>query len=169
MLLCYIDINYTTSESYNKKIIANAYTNKAILYFNMELLDSSLIYFEKALKLRERLGQNKDIIEGYFNLASFYQATDDIDNALYYYGLSVDFAKECSFNSDEVDALQEMLAIFEERGNKKEVYRIQERIDYLNEFITNKKTMDDEILDYAESLIAESSNEKLKPKEILSL
>lgn len=151
--------------SSNKKMVANAYTNKAILYFNMELLDSSLIYFEKALKLRERLGQNKDIIESYFNLASFYQATDDIDNALYYYGLSVDFAKECSFNSDEVDALQEMLAIFEKRGNKKEVYRIQERIDYLNEFITNKKTMDDEILDYAESLIAESSNEKLKPEE----
>lgn len=152
-------------KSSNKKIVANAYTNKAILYFNMELLDSSLIYFEKALKLRERLGQNKDIIESYFNLASYYQATDDIDNALHYYNVSVDFAKECGFNSDEVDALQEMLTIFEERGNKKEMYRIQERIDYLNEFITNKKTMDDEILDYAESLLAESAEDNLKPVE----
>lgn len=149
-------------KSSNKKMVANAYTNKAILYFNMELLDSSLIYFEKALKLRERLGQNKDIIESYFNLASFYQATNDIDNALHYYSVSVDFSKECGFNGDEVDALQEMLLIFKERGNKKEVYRIQERIDYLNEFITNKNTMDDEILDYAESLLAESANDEVK-------
>jgi len=146
-------------KSTNKKIVGNAYTNKAILYFNLNLLDSSLIYFEKALKLRERLNKNKDIIESYFNLASFYQATGDVDNALYYYGLSIDFSKECGFNSDEVDALQEMLVIFKERGNKREVYRIQERIDYLKKFISEKKTMDDEILDYAESLIIETSEE----------
>lgn len=151
-------------KAYNKKIVANAYTNKAILLFNLNELDSSLIYFEKALRLREKLNQNRGVIESYFNIASFYQATGDVDNALYYFGLSIDYSKKYGFNSDEVDALQEMLAIFKERGNKKEVHRIQERIDYLNKFISDKKTMDDEILDYAETLILDSGN-KVKSTE----
>lgn len=141
------------NKAFNKRIVANAYTNKAILFFNLDQLDSSLIYFEKALRLREKLNQSRAVIESYFNIASYYQAIGDIDNALYYYGVSIDFSKKNGFNSDEVDALQEMLAIFKERDNKKEVYRIEERINYLKKFISEKKTMDDEILDYAESLL----------------
>ena len=64
------------------------------------------------------------------------------------------------FNVDEVDALMEMKSIFEERGNTKEIYRIQERIDYLNKFISDRKTMDDEILEYATQLMNEFPEEK---------
>lgn len=156
---------YQKSIEYSKKtssklMIANAYTNQAILYFNLNNLDSSLMFFEKALRLRVRLNRTDDIIESYFNLASFYQETEDIDNALYYYGLSVDLAKKGGFNVDEVDALMEMKSIFEERGNTKEIYRIQERIDYLNKFISDRKTMDDEILEYATQLMNEFPEEK---------
>lgn len=149
----------------SKRIVANGYTNKAILLFNLDELDSSLIYFEKALRLRERLNRTRDIIESYFNLASYYQGVDDVDNALYYFGLSVELSKKGGFNVDEIDALMEMKAIFEERGNKKEIYRIQERINFLNKFISDKKTMDDEILDYAAELMNELPDEKKQEKE----
>ncbi len=149
----------------SKLMIANAYTNQAILYYNMEKMDSSLLYFEKALRLRERLNRTNNIIESYFNLASFYQGTEDVDNALYYYGLSVDLAKKGGFHVDEIDALMEMKTIFENRGNLKEIYRIQERIDYLNKFVSDKKTMDDEILDYAAELMNEQEDIKEEQKE----
>lgn len=149
----------------SKRMVSNAYTNKAILFFNMDIMDSSLIYFEKALRLRQRLNRMDNIIESHFNLASYYQANGDVDNALYYYGVSVDLAESGGFNVDEIDALVEMMAIFEERGNKKEIYRIQERIDYLNEFVSDKKTMDDEILDYAAGLLSDLPDEKPEEKE----
>lgn len=157
-------IKYSLKTS-SKRMVANAYTNKAILFFNTNELDSSLIYFEKALRLRERLNRTRDIIESYFNLASFYQATEDIDNALYYYGLSIEIAKKGGFNADEIDALAEMKTIFEERDNQKEVYRIQERIDYLQKFVSEKKTMDDEILDYAAGLITDDPTIKEDEEE----
>ena len=149
----------------SKQMVANAYTNQAILYFNLDKMDSSLIYFEKALRLRQRLNRTNDIIESYFNLASFYQETGDVDNALYYFGLSADMAKKGGFNVDEIDALMEMKSIFEARENKKEIYRIQERIDYLNKFVSDAKTLDDEILDYASQLMNEFPEEKKQEKQ----
>lgn len=161
---------YSKSIQYSKKtsskfMIANAYTNQAIFYFNMEKMDSSLMYFEMALRLRERLNVTSDIIESYFNLASFYQHNGDIDNSLYYYGMSVELAKKGGFVVDEIDALMEMKVIFEDRGNKKEIHRIQERIDFLNKFVTDKKTMDDEILDYAAGLIKDFPTENKEEEE----
>jgi len=149
----------------SKQMLGNAYTNTAILFFNMGDMDSSLIYFEKALRLRQRLNHSKTIIESYFNLASYYQATGDIDNALYYFGLSVSLSENGGFNVDEIDALMEMKSIFEERGNKKEIYRIEERIDFLNKFVSEKKTMDDEILDYAAKLMNDMPIQKEKKEE----
>ena len=142
-----------SEKSDSKVILSHAYNNKAILHFNLEEMDSSLMYFEMGLRLREKLNQTKGVVESYFNIASFYQGTGDYDNALYYFNQSVQLAKKNKFNVDEVDALSEMLTIYDKLNNHKEKGRIEKRIAHLKQFITESESIDDEILAYAEEVM----------------
>ncbi len=146
-------LEYST-KSTSKVILSHAYNNKAILHFNLGEMDSSVLYFEKALRLREKLNQTKGIVESYFNIASFYKGTGDLDNALYYFNQSVELAKKNKFNVDEVDALSEMVTIYTSLKNEKEVDRIEKRIAYLRQFISKHESIDDDILEYAEEVMA---------------
>ena len=151
-----------SGKSDSKVILSHAYNNKAILHFNLGEMDSSLMYFEMGLRLREKLNQTKGIVESYFNIASFYQATGDYDNALYYFNQSVELAKKNKFNVDEVDALSEMISIYTKLNNPKEIERIEKRIAHLKQFISERESIDDEILEYAEEVMFGQHREKQK-------
>ena len=142
-----------SEKSDSKVILSHAYNNKAILHFNLGEMDSSLMYFEMGLRLREKLNQTKGIVESYFNIASFYQGTGDYDNALYYFNQSAELAKKNKFNVDEVDALSEMISIYAKLNNQKEIARIEKRIAHLKQFISERESIDDEILEYAEEIM----------------
>ena len=158
-------LKYSTMSD-SKVILSHAYNNKAILHFNLGEMHSSLLYFEKGLRLREKLNQTKGIVESYFNIGSFYQGTGDMDNALYYFNQSVELAKKHKFNVDESDALHEMLTIYTSLKNQKEVERIEKRITHLKKFISERESIDDEILAYAEEIMAgQPAKNKRKPHE----
>ena len=81
-------------------------TIKRFLHFNLGEMDSSLMYFEKSLRLRERINHKKGIIESYFNLGILYMETGDAHNAYINLNKSTELAKKYEFKGDELDALQ---------------------------------------------------------------
>ncbi|MFT5859760.1 MAG: tetratricopeptide (TPR) repeat protein [Flavobacteriaceae bacterium] len=84
---------------------ASAVNNRAILYFSEGKMDSSLVFFERALELRMKFGQKKSIIESYFNLGEYYLKIEDYNRSEEFLNKSLILAEENGFLPDHLDAL----------------------------------------------------------------
>jgi len=144
-----------SKKSDSKIHLSHALNNQAILKFNLNELDSSLFYFEESLRLREQLNNAKGIIESYYNLGFFYGATGDFHNAYLNYSRSVDLARENKFVGDELDALNELIAICSELGYTEEQENYEQIAQQLTDRIERKNDTDKEIVAYAEKIIEE--------------
>lgn len=148
-------------KSNSKAHLSHAYNNKAIVFFNLGDLDSSLFYFNQALELRKKLKHKKGIIESYYNLAFFYQEQGKLEMALKYYELSAKEARKNGFNGDERDALLEVKAIAEKLKLKR-YDEVVSRLKALEVEMEKSRSTDDEIIAYAEKVIREAD---LKPEK----
>lgn len=97
---------YNSQLSGSKLHLAHSFTNRAILDYQNNVLDSSLCFFEKSLKLRKEIGNSKTIVESYFNLANYYLGLDDVDQAIEQLKLSERMALKFGFIQDELDAIE---------------------------------------------------------------
>ncbi|MDX2359855.1 MAG: tetratricopeptide repeat protein [Crocinitomicaceae bacterium] len=137
----------------SKVHLSHALNNQAILQFNLGDMDSSLYYFEESLRLREQLSNYKGIVESYYNLGFFYAATSDFHNGYINYNRSAEIAHDNNFIGDELDALNELIAICEELGYKEEQENYEARALVLSKHIEKKNTADKDIVAYAEGII----------------
>lgn len=159
--------NLTLSKDYYEKSIvfsqksnslvhlSHAYNNSAILFFNLGLNDSSLIYFQKALEIRLKMKHFKAVAESYYNLGYYYQALDNLQDALKYFEMSARVARENGMKGDERDALLEVKVICEQLR----LYRlgeVEDRIAQLEKSIELEASDDKEIIEYAEKVIRET-------------
>jgi len=120
---------------------ASATTNQAILYFTQGQMDSSLMFFQKALELRVKFGQKKSIIESYFNLGEYYLKTGEHKLSEEYYNKSLNLAEENAYLPDQLDALVllEQLSLLQNDDDQKlsgirmEIKRLQELIEQNSE------------------------------------
>jgi tetratricopeptide (TPR) repeat protein len=146
-----------SEKSNSKTHLSHAYNNKAILHFNLGETDSSLIYFEKSLRLRRKLNHVRGVVESYYNIGSYYLELSDYNNAYQNFSISEKMARENQFKVDEKDALEELLGICQVLNYEEEKKRIQNRLDQLTKFISEQKTVDKEIIEYAESVIVNAN------------
>lgn len=129
---------YNSQLSGSKLHLAHSYTNRAILDYQNNVLDSSLYFFEKSLKLRKEIGNSKTIVESYFNLANYYLGLDDVDQAIEQLKLSERMALKFGFIQDELDAIE----LIDEYsiGHYK-----TERINELKMILSQKNTLSEDL------------------------
>ena len=90
-------------KSKSKALVAHAYNNMAIAYFEEHKTDSSLALFQKALELRLKTKNAKSICESYYNIGGLYVELKHFDKALDYYTLCENHSKSNNLLKEEMD------------------------------------------------------------------
>lgn len=103
--------------SRSKSHIAHSYANEGIRKFMQEDYDSSLYYFEKSLELRLEMKAIRPILEGYFNLGSYYLERDSLQRAVEFFEIGRKLSEKHKMWSDLKDFLTELIAIYGKRDN----------------------------------------------------
>ncbi|PWL30463.1 MAG: hypothetical protein DCO96_05670 [Fluviicola sp. XM-24bin1] len=106
-----------SKKSNSKSHIAHSYANEGIRKFMQEDFDSSLYYFEKSLAMRIELKAIRPILEGYFNMGSYYAGRDSLQRAIEYFEIGRKMAEKHKMWSDLKDFLLDLIAIYEARDN----------------------------------------------------
>lgn len=106
---------------------ANAYNNMAIAHFHMEEIQLSFENFKKALDLRLELGQPLGISESYYNLGDWNYFQGYYDEAIRYYNLSLDVAKQNNLTKETADAYDAIAESLKEKGKFKESLEYKEK------------------------------------------
>ena len=74
--------------------IAKIYNKLGIVYELKNELDTSKIFFKKALKLRLKINNPKDIADSYTSLGFFSNVVQEYDSALYYFSKGINYCNE---------------------------------------------------------------------------
>ncbi len=98
-------MTYAKRTTYPTNVVAHAYNNLAIVYFEEGDTATARSYFEKALELRLKIKNFKAISESYYNLGDYYFYTSDNDKAIHWYTKSLDFARKNNLKNETSDAL----------------------------------------------------------------
>lgn len=106
------------SKRSNSKVhIAHSYANEGIRKFMQEDFDSSLYYFEKSLALRIELKAIRPILEGYYNMGSYYAGRDSLQRAIEYFEIGRKMAEKHEMWADLKDFLVDLIDIYGTRDN----------------------------------------------------
>lgn len=159
-------------DSESLSIISNAKNNQAILYFTEGKIDSALILFEDALELRVTYGQNKSIIESYFNLGGYYLETEDYELSEEYFNESLRLAEENNFLPDHLDALLslEELYLLQKMDGDERLSGLRVEIKRVGDLIKKNSKIDESI--YKIAMTFEEPAKELfetKPKSLLTM
>jgi tetratricopeptide (TPR) repeat protein len=98
-------------KSKSKVLVAHAYNNIAIAYFEERKMDASLAFFQKALELRLKTKNAKSICESYYNIGGLYVELKHYDKALDYYTRCENYSKSNNLLKEAMDvnlAISEM-------------------------------------------------------------
>lgn len=139
-------------KSDSKLQVSHVYTNKAIMFFSVEQYDSSLIFFQKALKLREELNRPRQICESYFNLASFYIERGEMDTAISEVRKSIVIAKNNSLIQDEFDGVELLEYIY---GEMKDTVTMAKQTVLLKDLkiqLSKKNELNEEQVSYIDEI-----------------
>lgn len=101
--------------------LADAYSTLGIIYRRRQMPDSALVYYEKALGVAEKLGDNEWLANIYNNLAVFYANSKRLDEALTYIHKAIFYVEKTDNASDIIFAYQIECSIYmlrqeQERG-----------------------------------------------------
>lgn len=134
---------------------SNCITNKAILYFNMGKIDSSLICFNEALKIKSELNRPKQISEAYFNLSSYYILIGDLEEAEIMVSKSIETAKNNGFIIEEYDGVELLLYINKELNEESEILKAKEILKGLSDQLEKNKKIDSNLMAYVNGIKTE--------------
>jgi len=145
--------------------LANSLTNKAILCFQLDKVDSSLVFFEDALNKRQQLGRPRLIVESYFNLASFYVFNEDYPQAISMISESIELARKNELLLDEYDGTELLAYIYEEQNDFENLTLVKQNMIALSEAKEKRALIDEEWSNYIESIQLEKIAEPLQNKK----
>lgn len=137
---------------------SNCITNKAILYFNMGKVDSSLICFNQALKMKSELNRPKQISEAYFNLSSYYILIGNLEEAEIMILKSIEIAKINGFLVEEYDGVELLLYINKERNEDSKILKSERILKEISDQLEKNKKIDNNLITY----VSDIKTEKLK-------
>lgn len=126
--------------------IAHGLNNLAIVYFMDGALQLSLQNFEEALKIRKTFGNEKGVIESYYNLGSFYMETNKDVEAVEYFKMSSAMANKNEFYQDEKDALVELQSIYTKQKDIVNFANVQSRIGEIDELLSKENVKSKDLL-----------------------
>jgi len=106
-----------SKRSRSKSHIAHSYANEGIRKFMQQDFDSSLYYFEKSLALRIELKAIRPILEGYYNMGSYYAGRDSLQRAIEYFEIGRKMAEKHESWVDLKDFLMDLIDIYGSRDN----------------------------------------------------
>ncbi|MFT5778787.1 MAG: tetratricopeptide (TPR) repeat protein [Crocinitomicaceae bacterium] len=156
-------------ESKSKTHLANSLNNEAILMFIDNKYDSSLVLFTNALKLRKEVGQQKAIIESYFNIGGFYLERGGYDQAEINFLKSHQMAEEFSLLPDELDALLSLEELYLILGKEDDVSKMKNEIRRVRNLLNEHRNIDDDIFQMALKFEEHAVSEfKVKPEPIIT-
>ena len=115
------------------------------VFNNMNLPDSALIYYEKALQIREKYYQteNKELADSYYFLNKIYFSFYDFEKAMYYNEKAYNIAQKLFPEDDffNVSILNDKGLIELYSMNHREAERIFEKTLYLTQKNMEKKVL----------------------------
>ena len=139
--------SYKYSLKSNSKIhLSHALNNRAIVFFDADEVDSAIVYFYKALAIRESLSNPKPVVDSYYNLASLYQLIDSTSKAQKYFTYAMDISQEHGFIADEMDAIDALLHY--KYGNTTNENDLQQRKAELTKLLENRQGLDQKVIDF---------------------
>jgi tetratricopeptide (TPR) repeat protein len=104
-------MKYAKRATYSSNLVAHAYNNLAIVYFESGDTAHARACFEKALDLRIKIKNFKAISESYYNLGDYYFYTANTDKAIVWYTKSLDFARKNNLKNETSDALNALAQV----------------------------------------------------------
>ena len=132
----------------SKLLISHGLTNKAILYINLGKIDSSLILFQQALKLRKELNRPRQVVEGHYNLSSYYIVVKDYDKAIIQAERTIQIAKNNNFITDEYDGYVLLSEIYQELDEDAKNAKVRLKLESLKSTLEDKSTVNEDLISY---------------------
>lgn len=144
----YLMKSYQSSLKSNSKIhFSHALTNRAIVFFDANEIDSAIHYFNQSLKIRESLSNPKPVVDSYHNLAVLYQLIDSTSKSEKYFEYAIDISKEHGFIQEELDAIESFLFY----GAYYDSTKLKLRKAELDTLMLKRKGLDREIISFVYS------------------
>ena len=128
---------------------ANALNNKAIDFYYHDQLDSTMVYFKRALELRLKVGTINPIVESHYNIAVLHLENGDFDLAKQVAEAGEEIARLGVIRSWQLDCLRLLEEIAIAMNNPEESAKLAVEITRVEKELTEIGQMDDEILEAA--------------------
>ena len=154
-------------------LIAQAYNNMAIVFFQENELERSLEYFQKALDLRLQTKNSKSISESYYNLGDYYNLSKVYDKAIEYFLICKDYSKNKILVKEELDAILAISEVYKTQNKWELAYQEMAKVvalqkKYFSELAT-EQTADNELLESLDQIEVDSKNESYEAKLIATI
>lgn len=141
---------------------ANALNNKAIDFYYYEQIDSTLVYFKRALKLRLKVGTVNPIVESHYNIAVLHLENGDFVLAKTAAEEGEQIARVAVIRSWQLDCLRLLQEIAVEMNNPEESDKLAVEITRVEKELKELGEMDNEVLsaalNYGSGKIADESS-----------
>jgi tetratricopeptide (TPR) repeat protein len=154
-------------------LIAQAYNNMAIVFFQENNTNESLNYFQKALDLRIQTKNAKSISESYYNLGDYYSGVENYNEALIFYTKSEEYSKKMKLVKEELDAILAMSEVYKTQNKWEQAYQEMKKVvdlqkTYFSE-LAIEQTADNELLESLDQIEIEDKNESHEAKLIAAI
>jgi len=154
-------------------LIAQAYNNMAIVFFQENDLERSLEYFQKALDLRLQTKNSKSISESYYNLGDYYNLCKIYDKAIEYFLICKDYSKNKKLVKEELDAILAISEVYKTQNKWEQAYQEMTKVvdlqkKYFSELAIDQ-TADNELLESLDQIEVEDKNELHEAKLIAAI
>lgn len=147
-------------KSKSKIHLSHSYANMGILKFGTGEMDSSLYYFEQSMDLRTELNNKKAMVEGLYNLGFFHVANGNQTKGIEYYIKSREIANMNGFISDEMDAITELIGIYESNEDSNNVTVLKEQLEELKIKLEEQKGVDEDVINSIDLEFEKKSKKK---------
>ena len=154
-------------------LIAQAYNNMAIVFFQENNTNESLNYFQKALDLRIQTKNAKSISESYYNLGDYYSGVENYNEALIFYTKSEEYSKKMKLVKEELDAILAISEVYKTQNKWEQAYQEMKKVvdlqkTYFSE-LAIEQTADNELLESLDQIEIEDKNESHEAKLIAAI
>ena len=144
-------------------LIAQAYNNMAIVFFQENNTNESLNYFQKALDLRIQTKNAKSISESYYNLGDYYSGVENYNEALIFYTKSEEYSKKMKLVKEELDAILAISEVYKTQNKWEQDYQEMKKVvdlqkTYFSE-LAIEQTADNELLESLDQIEIEDKND----------
>jgi len=118
-----------------QRLLADALTQRALIYWNNGEYDSSVSLNQKAIGIRAKVGNDSGLAENYFAIAMNYYYSADYDTAISYHQRALTLFRELKNYRRSAEVLNLIGLVYHQMGN------YPEAIYYLHEFSRERQNI----------------------------